>query len=1518
MSGQETIENGATGGGNPSVPASSSSQEPGSSAPREGRADQGLLLKEVLKSFTVEKFSGDGYDDWAWKMKLYFRQLGVLKVMTGEDKRPEDAALQGVWDERSSAGYYVLSQSLELNQRHHIMHLLDEDACGPMAWALIQGLHAPTSAAASLSLEKQMSALRLSEGEPVQPVLDKMRELYAKLAAAEVKYSEEAKCLKLLSLLPDSWLSFTSGLALPQYRAMWSVEWLRTQVLEEEFRRRQCKIGGDDSAGGFGMQGARGRRGRGDRGAGRGDQPKDNAPASSDRSGAAARGRGGRFTPRGRGGGGRGNRMSGDCWHCKQQGHPWFLCPTKPEGWTPWNRQPGGSGEGHKGGASMVAECNEGDSNGEEKPAGQFFHVGSDVSSAKMGAEMHPLGMWVLDSGAAWTMTPRADLLDAVGAAPIPSVRSTSGHKLTVKGAGRAVVKGSDGNLVVLRDVLLVPDLMANLISLRKLAKEGVSTCTDGPRTFKAQLGSRMLWDLHESKDLHHSMWQVRALPWASAMGRGFQGECFAVGGDGVTVSSRSGETDWMTAHRRLGHIALPMLQQLMKQDAVKGLQLKGAQPHGACETCLLSKFTRFPFHSVAERSSSPLQLVHVDLVGPLPVQGDGGERYFLTIVDDWSRLMWAYPLKQKDHAASTLRDDWLPYVERQTGKLLQRILSDRGGEFIGAEMTAWMKKKGIRRELTTSYTPQSNGVAERANRTILETARALLVESGLGNSKWPHAVRHATVVRNRVLTKVAGDVWVPLERWIGRKPPVDMIRVFGCMAVALIPKHHRSKLGAAATWCVHLGLAVESKGWLLWEPVRNVLFDSRDVKFLEDLMFGSWKKQPESKGAEQFEQITLHFSNPSGGIPADQGEQEDNDEVQEIPAVSNEEDDAILEQEVVQETETDEVLEEHEETPVPTARRRKGALLKGWEAPVMLPGRTRLQTKKAVSFADLLQNSPEEEDSDGDADEDDAADALHISAPTQPASMEDALSGPDRDKWLASRDAEYNSQLENKTWELVHLPAGKKAVQCKWDVRIKTDDKGEISVYKSRLVAKGFQQKEGVDYTEVFAPTAKAPTLRVLLAAAAVCDWTVQQMDVKTAFLYGEIEEEIYMQQPPGYEDGSGRVCKLNKAIYGLKQAPRCWYKKLSTALEEIGFRASCCDESLFLMGEGEQLVLFLVYVDDILLFGSSREEIKKVQQKLMQRFKCKLLGEASYYLGMHVERDADDRWLKLHKEKYIKQLMQKYELEEGTNPATPLPHEFKVKKTAAGDEVDVEQQKHFQSLVGSLLYAAVHTRPDISFAVGQLARVVQNPTQEQVVAAERLVLYLNAHASVGVQYSVAAQARQKGVELLKQQGESFGAAKLFLSCFADASWASEAEDSASVGGYLCVVGGGPVSWRSKKQSETAISTVESEYMALFHAVKEVIWLRRLLEEIGHEQKIPTPLYCDNKGAIAMAKNAVLHGLNKHMRIKWHWVRKEVKRETVQPIYIKTSVQPADFLTKRLAEDPHWRCVRLSGMSMN
>ncbi|CAI7803954.1 unnamed protein product [Closterium sp. NIES-53] len=252
-------------------------------------------------------------------------------------------------------------------------------------------------------------------------------------------------------------------------------------------------------------------------------------------------------------------------------------------------------------------------------------------------------------------------------------------------------------------------------------------------------------------------------------------------------------------------------------------------------------------------------------------------------------------------------------------------------------------------------------------------------------------------------------------------------------------------------------------------------------------------------------------------------------------------------------------------------------------------------------------------------------------------------------------------------------------------------------------------------------------------------------------------------------------------------------------------------------------------------------------------------------------------------------------------------------------GEVLEYDLQRRFQSMVGSLMYASVNTRPDIAFSVSQLARVVSRPLQEHLDAAERLVRYCMATSRVGLQYSVHGQLKQKGVEEVSTKtGAPARRGHLYLSCFTNAIWASDISDATSHGGYLCCVGGSPVSWKSKKQGEIAHSSTESEYMALFHGVKEVVWMRRLLEELGQEQEGPTPVFCDSQGAIAMARNAVLHGLNKHMHIKWHWVRKEVKKDTISLHYINTTKQPADFLTKRLAEHQHWSCATLCGMSFN
>ncbi|CAI7863569.1 unnamed protein product [Closterium sp. NIES-53] len=468
---------------------------------------------------------------------------------------------------------------------------------------------------------------------------------------------------------------------------------------------------------------------------------------------------------------------------------------------------------------------------------------------------------------------------------------------------------------------------------------------------------------------------------------------------------------------------------------------------------------------------------------------------------------------------------------------------------------------------------------------------------------------------------------------------------------------------------------------------------------------------------------------------------------------------------------------------------------------------------KSALAGAALIVGDDEESDYDECA----FVFFSPVEMPGEPANLKEALESSDAEEWKKAMESELKSIEENGTWELVELPEGRKAITSKWLFKIKSDANGNIERYKSRLVAKGYQQKEKVDYKELFALVVKPTTLRTLLAGATIKGWVVKQMDVTTAFLNGVLEEEIFMAQPEGFNDGSGRVLKLKKALYGLKQAPRQWYMKPRGVLEEIGFTPSTADHSLFMLGEGEQRSFMVVYVDDILNFSPSSNLVKEVMLKLQEKFKCKALGDVSFYLGLHIERDVEKRCMRVHQRKYLEALAANFGQSEG-HVDTPFPSGFKCVKGPEEESVGEEERRRFHSLVGSLMYAAVNTRLDVAFATGQLARVVQCPNEEQVAAGMRVAKYLGQTPTVGLQYSAAAQRRQKGADGVEP-------GRLFLTAFSDASFASEPEDMTSVGGFICCVGGGPTAWESKKQVDQALSSVESEYMALFRAVQEIVW---------------------------------------------------------------------------------------------
>ncbi|KAJ9512234.1 hypothetical protein QJQ45_012787 [Haematococcus lacustris] len=492
-----------------------------------------------------------------------------------------------------------------------------------------------------------------------------------------------------------------------------------------------------------------------------------------------------------------------------------------------------------------------------------------------------------------------------------------------------------------------------------------------------------------------------------------------------------------------------------------------------------------------------------------------------------------------------------------------------------------------------------------------------------------------------------------------------------------------------------------------------------------------------------------------------------------------------------------------------------------------------------------------------------------------------EALSGPQADYWREAMHTELASLHANGTWTLVERPPGARVLPTKWVLKIKRDATGAIEKFKARLVAKGFMQVSGVDVGDVYAPVSKHTTLRALLALAAARDMEVHQIDVEAAFLNGTLQpdEIIHIQQPEGFEEGSrNTVCRLQKALYGLRQAPRAWHAKLKQELEGMGFLASESDPALFMLPRPSGTVYLLVYVDDCLLCTEKGDfdSLNFVKQRLSSVFGIKDLGQTRWFLGMQISRDRAQGTLQLDQQQYIKELLSTNSMTEAHSKAVPMAPGTKLVKE--GDALDTAHHS-YSALVGSLLYLSCCTRPDIAYAVGALARHMAAPTQQHWSAAKAVLSYLKGTASQGLVFG--------GNDSL--QG------------YCDADYAGDKDTARSTTGYVFTLHGAAISWSSRLQPTVAMSTAEAEYMAASGAVKEAVWLRKLMQDLG----LPgtrVNIMCDNQAALQLLNNPMASARSKHISVHHHFARERAVRGEVMFTYWSTSEMVADVMTKPLA----------------
>ena len=480
---------------------------------------------------------------------------------------------------------------------------------------------------------------------------------------------------------------------------------------------------------------------------------------------------------------------------------------------------------------------------------------------------------------------------------------------------------------------------------------------------------------------------------------------------------------------------------------------------------------------------------------------------------------------------------------------------------------------------------------------------------------------------------------------------------------------------------------------------------------------------------------------------------------------------------------------------------------------------------------------------------------------------------------------AEYDSLLDNNTWILVNEPEDQQVLPGNLLplFKVKYGANGQVDKFKARYVAKGYAQIEGVDFFDTYAPTCKPETFRILLATATQKDLQLGQMDVKSAYLHSNIEEEIYLEQPQGFvkkaNSGQKLVCKLNKSIYGLKQAAKNWYEALTSLLLKKGFKRSRNDYCLFVRKEDGTFSYVLVWVDDIVVAGATEEAVNEIKSILNETFKMDDRGVLNWFLGMQILRSNDK--ITVDQKKYIETVLQEFNMNECKAVATP--GEVNLKLVKSNEEKKLVDPKLYRSLVGSLLFIGKQTRPDILHVVNQLSRFLDKPDESHWKAAKHVMRYLKGTIDLRLTFL-----KNSNLDII---GDS------------DADWSGDLNDRKSTTGYYFKFegSGGAISWEVKKQATVALSTVEAEYQAMAAVVQEAIYLRALLEDFGFPMKKAIDIGEDNQSCIKMCHNPVMHKRSKHIDTKLHFIRERVENKEVRIHYVPTEEMTADILTKSL-----------------
>ena len=800
--------------------------------------------------------------------------------------------------------------------------------------------------------------------------------------------------------------------------------------------------------------------------------------------------------------------------------------------------------------------------------------------------------------------------------------------------------------------------------------------------------------------------------------------------------------------------------------------------------------------------------------------------------------------------------------------------------------------KNQIKADSSAPYSPHQNGTAERAWRTLFDMARCLLIESKLPRNLWTYAVMYAAYTRNRCFNQRTGQT--PFRMFTGKVPDVSKLHVFGSVCYSYERKV--KKLDPRAKKGIFVGYDRSSPAYLVYDPSSRKISRHRCVEFTEkfphsldapaEKKFVPTKVLPKPKpkpwefdfeddddfpgiihknptrpaeevdggddvSEDDFYLYDFFRSDDEGGDDVEHDDDGNGDDVNNEIIDDNEHDDSVVEVDNPAAAEGEGV--QGRRNPVRESRR-------------LPPHLDEYVTNDRVAMVRCYRASSEI---------------------VVPKTYKEAVEGPESSLWKTAMDEEVKSLKENNTYTLVKLPPEKTCVGGRWVYALKSGPEGE-DVFKARYVARGYTQKYGIDYVETFAPTAKFTTIRVFIQMAVELGLIIHQMDVKTAYLNAPIDVELYMAQIKGYEEdigvGGKVVCKLNRSLYGLKQSGRNWNQMLHKFFLTYQFTQAKCDACVYLQVRKSGVILVLIWVDDMIIGASNMNLMNRIKRELSDSFRMKDMGSISWFLGIRFVQG--DGYIEMDQCDYIKKKLKQFKLSDAKPRATPCETgAFTVVNSA-----DVDNH-NYREMVGSIIYAMTCTRPDLSWVVTKLSQHLNDPTPTDAVMVKHVFRYLLGTVNNKLRFT-----------------KSGGGLELFG--FSDADWGANEDNRKSISGYYFSLNqrGPAISWKSKRQATVALSSCESEYIALTHATQEALYLSQLLADflptkvfsptvIRHSE--PIQINADNQGAIRLSRNPVHHSRSKHFDIKYHFIRDTILSKKIDTVYVPSEENIADMMTK-------------------